>query len=125
MTQDSSYNIFSIPDDSYLLLAFNLKRPHVSDLSLRKDICNVIDRNTMNTVFYNGDRLIPHSPVYLSTAYYYYKDIVKYNHSTTIVTDPTDTEESSFYSLYMILSLVFVGTSFGLRKKRRDRLSSP
>ena len=67
----------------------------------------------------------PYPYVYLSTAYYYYKDIVKYNHSTTIVTDPTDTEESSFYSLYMILSLVFVGTSFGLRKKRRDRLSSP
>ena len=101
MQADSKYTVLSFMGNSISCIAFNLRRPHIGGVSneqfliaegkeeytkaiaLRKAICYAIDRNEINDVLYDGERMICNSPMSPSAAYYYYNDILKYDHDLT------------------------------------------
>ncbi|MCE7748914.1 MAG: hypothetical protein GPJ51_10985 [Candidatus Heimdallarchaeota archaeon] len=95
---DPKFSVQSFLADSMSFLAFNLNRPFIGGVNnfqylnepgkeeytkgigIRKAICYAIDRDEINAVLFDGENMISHCPIYPSSAYYYYHDIIKYNH---------------------------------------------
>jgi len=67
-------------DDNYVFLTESGYEEYTKALAVRKAIAYAIDREEINKVLHDGEYLISHSVIYPVQAFWYYNDVIKYNH---------------------------------------------
>ncbi|MHA1115161.1 MAG: ABC transporter substrate-binding protein [Candidatus Heimdallarchaeaceae archaeon] len=117
-------------DDNYIFLTEPGYKEYTKALAVRKAIAYAINREEINNNLHDGEYFISHSVIFPAQAYWYYKDIAKYNYNLDMAwkwmeragyhrSELTETATESLTLNSFMIAYIILITISTLKRKRK------